>query len=430
MHRESHHRDPVAAPVSAGWARQLLYAPVLTLAMATMMVRLLVLASILSVHEFSRLGVGLLVSNTFYMLGCLGLQQLLQRQWPVNIVRGQELPGMVLAVQCSLVALGCAALGLAPAAIGVPLAGASPAIWAVGVLHGFSQQAFIIATVESRSRGDATRYAWQNMARSSVAIVLGVAAAVYTTSAFWVLAVETAAAALQSWLMFRRSAVRAAVRLSGVFAQAIRRFREIDWKAAATMLVVGSLAFLTINADRWLAAGRLGAGDFGIYSFAWILLLVAQSMQALMNASLYPLLARTHGSRGRREAFAICLKSSTAMLVIGCVAALPSWWLLDWAVGRWFAPYQAAAGLFPLFLVIAVLRVSDFWTSYLLVVGKERQLLALNVAAAMASLVLWSVLVRPWGAVLQMQQIALLGVAFAVLGYGVVVGMAWRERVD
>lgn len=409
------------------WARQFQYAPVLGMAMGAMMLRLLVLAKLLPVAEFSVLGVALLASSTFCMLGCLGLYQLLQRDWPLGMVRGRERQGMVLAAQCLLVASGSAVLWLLPAATGLRLGGADSTVLALGVLHGLCQQAFLILSVESRSRGDAMRFAWQNLWRSLLMVALGAVAAIGTTSAGWVLVVECLAAALLSVWMFRRAAALAALRVDAVLLLAMRRMGRIDWKAALAMIAVAVLTFLTLNADRWLAAARLEVVDFGVYSFAWIVLLAAQSLQALLNASLYPRLARTFGSGGRSAAFNLCFKYSTAVLVLGVAAALPAWWLLDWAVGRWFMPYEMAVGLLPVFLVVAVLRVSDFWSAYLLVVGREASLLAWNALAALAGIGWWLLFLRS-PAIGQMLRVALLAVALAVPAYAATVVLAWRER--
>ena len=90
-------------------ARQLWYAPVLTLAMGLMFVRSLVMARLLDVEAFGQYSAGILVSATFCMLGCLGLQSMLQREWPVHLVRGRERSGPVRAAQCHLVATACCA---------------------------------------------------------------------------------------------------------------------------------------------------------------------------------------------------------------------------------------------------------------------------------------------------------------------------------
>lgn len=141
--------------------RQLWYAPVLGLAMGLMMVRTLVMAKLLSVPSFAQYSGGLLVSSTFCMLGCLGLQSLLQREMPVQIVWHRERAAVVLLMQCLIVTTGCAIIGLLLVAAGFSVAGLTSNFLAIGIFHGLSQQVFLIATVESRSRGESLYFARQ-----------------------------------------------------------------------------------------------------------------------------------------------------------------------------------------------------------------------------------------------------------------------------
>jgi O-antigen/teichoic acid export membrane protein len=416
--------------VQSRTSRQLWYVPLLVGAMGIMMARLLIMARILSVPEFAQLSGGLLVASTFYMLGCLGLQLLLQRQWPVDIVRKRERAGIVLAAQCNLVALACAVVGVALAAAGLSVAGMSSALLAWGITHGFSQQLFVIATVESRSRGDALRYARENVVRSVIAVSAGVAAAIWTGSALWTLAAEAIVSVMLSWALFRRSAALASVRLTDVYALAGRHITRVDWMSALTLVVVGALSFTMVNADRWIAADRLDAHGFGAYSFAWIILAIAQSVQAVISASLYPLLARRFASHGRRAAFRVCVLSSLGMLIVGLVCIVPVWFALAWAIGHWFRVYYAATDLLPVFLIVAVLRVSDFWSSYLLVIGCEGRLLASNLIVTVVGVIAWLAWTHPWASRLQLKQVALLAVILATLSYAAAAGFAWRAKTS
>lgn len=420
---------PLSGMWRSGRARQLWYAPLLAGAMGVMMARLLILANVLPVAEFARLSGGLLVSGTFCMLGCLGLQSQLQRQWPVNLIKGQERRGVVLAAQCILVALVCTVVAVIGILSGLSLAGMASSLLLVGILHGFSQQIFLIATVESRSRGDALRYSWENVVRSIGVFLFGLALAAWTRSAIWALAAETAVSILISWVLFRRSVALTSLRVFGAYRAAIRRLPRVDWMASVTLMTIAMVGFLTTNIDRWIAADRLGAHGFGIYSFAWIMLMVAQSAQAVINASLYPLLARTYASGGGRTAYRFCVQASLAVLVPGLVCAVPLCFALTWGIERWFHTYSSAANVFPFFFAVALLRMSDFWSSYLLIIGRELQLLAGNVVVLFAGIAIWFAVTRSWEALPQLQQMGLLALVLAVLGYGAAAGFAWRSRV-
>src|SRR6185436_16327389 len=98
--------------------RQLWYLPTLAVAMGLMMLRILFMARRLDLAGFAQFSAGLLVSTTFCMLGCIGLQSMLQRDMPILLARRRARAGLVLMTQAMLVACGCAALALL-----VPLAG-------------------------------------------------------------------------------------------------------------------------------------------------------------------------------------------------------------------------------------------------------------------------------------------------------------------
>lgn len=416
--------------LTPGRLRQLWYPPILGVALALMMARMLMMARLLDVQQFAQFCAGLLVSSTFGMLGCLGLQSLLQREWPVYIVRGQEWRGLMRAAQCNLVAIACAAVCLVATLAGRPLAGLEPRLFAVGTLHGLTQQLFLIATVESRSRGDALRYSHENLVRAAAALGFGALAALTTHSAIWTLLSETIISlALSGWL-FGLSAARGEARLRQVYVVAARGLGRVNWRSALTLLAVSGVAFVILNADRWVAAERLDLAMFGHYSFAWIVLLVAQALQVMINASGYPLLARRYATAGRAGALRMSAVLSGIALALGLVCAIPAWAILAYGIPRWFPGYSDTVGLVPLFLGVALLRLSDFWSSYLLIIGREARMLAVNASVATAGIIIWAALIQPWrAATLGLRDVAVLAAVMAVCGYLAVAGFAWRERV-
>ena len=422
-----------ASPRGFAWsprrARQLWYAPVLTLAMGLMFVRSLVMARLLDVEAFGQYSAGILVSATFCMLGCLGLQSMLQREWPVHLVRGRERSGPVRAAQCHLVATACCAAGLVACAAGLAPAGMPTLLVAIGLVHGLTQQVFLVATTESRSRGDALRFAWQTFVRTLGGLVLSAGIAAWTGSPAATLAVDAAMSMVLSIAYFSRSLGRARLGWPTVFRLAGRRLRFVRWRSAFTLMAAMVVTFAVLNADRWVAADHLTVGSFSQYSFACLVLTVAQSAQAVINASIYPLLARRFAAFGRDVAFRVCVQVSAAAFVFSAVLALPACFLLERAVGRWYPQYGDAVRLFPWFLAIAAFRMSDFWSSFLLIVGKEGRLLRANLAASAAALAAWALLVRPWHAgPVSPQQVALLAVLLTLFAYAAVAAAAWRTR--
>ncbi|MGY4830609.1 lipopolysaccharide biosynthesis protein [Sphaerotilaceae bacterium SBD11-9] len=394
-----------------------------------MMLRILVMARLLDVQAFSDFSAGILMSSTFCMLGCLGLQAMLQREWPMNLVRGQELRALVRAAQCGIVATACCLAGLAAAALGLSIAGMAPALLAVGLLHGLSQQCFLVATIESRSRGDALRFANQNLLRAVIAMALSLAVALQTGSALQALLADALATMAMSLGFFRRSLGHAGVKAAKVAILATRRLARVNWRSALTLMLTMVVGFGMLNADRWVASDRLGATGFAHYSFAWIVLSIAQSIHVVVNASVYPLVARRFAEHGRQVAFGVCLRVSLAILVASGIAAVPLGCALAYGVERWYPQFIDAIALLPLFLAIAVLRVSDFWSSFLLISGFEGRLLRINVAAAVVGVMGWSVAVRPWAAPgVSPSDVGWLAALLTLSAYAATVIVSWRAR--
>ena len=171
------------------------YVPVLIFALAIMFARLLVAARLLAVNEFASYSAGLLVSSSFCMLGGLGLQILLQREMPLLICRGKSRQGIVLLMQALAVAVVCASIGMIAAWVGLGLllnnnGLITPTVACTGLIHGLSQQSFLLVTVESRSRLRPLLFACQYMLRSTLIIAIGFIAMRWSGSSTVVIIVE------------------------------------------------------------------------------------------------------------------------------------------------------------------------------------------------------------------------------------------------
>ena len=407
--------------------RRLWYVPLLSSAMALMLARMFVLAKILSVSAFAAFSKGTLVSTTFTMLGCLGLQALLQRELPVQFVRGRETAGHVLLAQCVIVAVACAIVGQVLALLGL----AAPAIpaWivSIGVLHGLSQQLFLVATVDSRSRGDPLRFARQSLVRGALVFVASATVASATHSAGWTLAAEATLSIFLSQVALRETWVRRSRPVAAVFILALRRLGHIKWSVALALLAVALVTFVGLSADRWIAARALPQDAFALYAFAGTVLLVAQALQLVVNASVYPYLARQFARQGSGTAFRLCVRVSLGLLVVGALLVAPAIWVADFFVHRWFVSYIGALAIMPLFMYVSVLRLSDFWSSYLIIVGAERRLLLVNIIAIIVGAGGWVAWFWPMESIaLAPLQIAELAAALAVSAYAGGAIAAWR----
>jgi len=365
--------------------RQLWYLPVLAAAMALMMLRLMVAARLFDVEAFAQYNTGLLLSTTFCMLGCLGLQQLLQRDMPILLARGRERAALVLLLQAVWVGAACALVAVLPAALAAGIVQAHPMVAVLGVLHGLSQQLFVVATVESRSRGDALRYAWQNLVRAGPVVGGGALVAWATGSPALVLATEAVLSLALIGGILGALLRRGRCSLGLLATLARRGWRRPAWATAGVMLTVSIVSFVLLNLDRWVAVSWLAPAAFAQFAFAAIVLLAAQSIQNMVNATVHPMIARRFGLQGTGAAFRLSSGVSLATLAAALVLAWPAHELAQFAIRRWFPAYAPAIELLWPLLAAAVLRVSDYWSSFLLICNHERQLLKLQLGVGAAA---------------------------------------------
>ena len=412
------HRTTINDSSKSRYLRRFSYMPILSLSMALMLIRTLVLAKIFDVQGFAQFSQGILVSSTFTTLGCLGLQTLLQREMPIQFARHRGRVAHLLLSQCVIVAFACA-IGGEIAALITPSIGGIPAwLFALGIFHGLSQQMFLIATVESRSRGETSRFAHQSLARGVLVLFLGALVALATLSAAWTLAAEAIMCFALALGSINKSWRRSAISPQAMYLLGLRHLKSLQWSAALALLGVTALSFVIYNFDRWLAAGALIPADFAQYAFAWTIPLVGQAAQLVLNASIFPLVARTYASSGSNAAFKVCARASIALLVGGAIAVVPGLLLADYAIRRWFPSYNGAIVLIPYFAALSILRLSNFWSNFLIVTGVEWRFFwvnALSLVLGVGSWLLWRTHLAMRG--LNTLDIAALAVTLTLIAY-------------
>jgi O-antigen/teichoic acid export membrane protein len=368
---------------------QLWYVPIATLAMALMFARLLVYAAQMPTSEYASLSAGFLVSGLVSVLASLGLQPLAQREMPGMLVKQRSRAAVVLLTQAILVSLALTVVGVAATAVGVGWPALSPASAMVAFLHGLAQQVFLLCTIESRSRGSAVQFGWQSLARAVVVMASGWLAARQMHSAMATLVAEgTVCGLVDAWLLkgiFERGRLHAmtAIRL------ALRRMRGQRWSAAVVMLLAGMVSYVATNVDRWLAGSMLDREAFANYSFGWVVLLAGMQAQVIVNSAAFPWLARRAASRGQSSALASSAVLSILVLACAAIVAVPGTVAARALVPRHWPAFVASIDLIPVFALCAVLRLGDFWSSYLLVAGHERLLLRVTLVATIGSSLAW-----------------------------------------
>lgn len=361
------------------------YTPLLALAAAISFGKLIVYAALIDVVQFGALGKMLLVSTLFGMVGGLGLYLVASRELPALLVNGRARRGIALLAQSAWVTTLTAGAGLLCVLSGIDLFALSTCETALGLLHGWLQQLFMYAAFDNRSRLALMEYARDLLLRALLCAGVGAAAAGAGFGAAGVIVGEAIATAVVGGWMVGEILRRATVRWCWLPRLAGRRLGRLPWRASLLLLAGSLAAFASFNLDRWIAAEVLSREAFGQYAFAWIALLAAQSVQMLVNSGLLPLQARRAASGHPASAIRLTLLASGAMLAVSSVAGAIGGLLAVYSVERWLPNYAAAVSLLPVLIGAAVLRVSDFWSSLLVVQKRESELLAVQLGSVAVS---------------------------------------------
>jgi O-antigen/teichoic acid export membrane protein len=368
------------------------YAPVLVVAMGLMLLRIVVLARVLEPTQFGEFSTGALVSSTFLMLACLGLHIVQQREMPAQLMLDRRRAAAILTMQCLLAAVVSAIALMAVIIIVGVSVGAVVNTWMVGVLHGIANQYFLIATTESRSRGRPLQYAGENLARAISIFILGIAVATFSGSALITLAAEAALTVAISVMWLKRPLKEALGSVHRAAVLAVRGAHRVRWGSSLRLMALTISSFLLLNMDRWIASSWLTKEAFATYSLSAIVLLIAQAVQSVVSAAVFPATARALATSGAEAAFRISARTSVIGVLVGTVLAIPITLATQEVVGRWMPLYEGATSVIPWLTVAAVFRASEYWTGGLIVLKQERRTLTLNALLAAMGLMSWVVL--------------------------------------
>jgi O-antigen/teichoic acid export membrane protein len=363
------------------------YTPLLAIASAVALGKTLVYARLMEVEQFGVTSQMLLVSTLFGLVGTLGTQLIAHRDVPGLLYGGRRRRGVALLAQSilvtGLVALLCAMLVLA----GLRLFSLSGPQLLVGIAHGLAQQAFVTLTIESKSRLAMVPYALQVLVRTTATSIAGALVAFLGGGGLGAVSAELIVTVLV--LPGLTTSILAASRVSFpvAFRLGTRAHCDLPWRAALILLVGSLVTFASSNLDRWLAADTLDRFAFGQYSFAWIPLTAAQSVQFLLNAGLFPLIAQ-RASAGH-NVLGMTAVISWGLLACGFLAGVAGWLVMQFGIEYWFPQYRPAVPLIGPIMAAAAFRVSDFWASFLIIMRREGLLLKLQTGILAVVLIAW-----------------------------------------
>lgn len=379
--------------------------------MALTMVRVLVYARTLSNHEFAELNLVLIISTLFITFVGFGLFSDLQRKMPIDLQR-QEIALAVARLMLAIAGTVAVALAGLPLMLAATASGSlAPVAVLTGILHGLSQQLFLVVTTESRSARETSRYSMQSLVRAILIIGLAVPVAMATGSAIMALATEALLNLAASGLILFRITSRYTIGREEIRRQLSALWKRISIRDMTFLVLISFVVAASSNVDRWLAAKFLATTEFAHYSFAAILTMIAYSTQALLNAAIYPAIAGRFAI-ALKSAFRMSAKVSCAMLACGLIACVPGIPFGRWIVYAYFPNYLDAVPLITTIAISSAFRLANFWTGFLIIAERQQLALFTNLAAMLLPLAVWSLRSTPSAA-----SIAYLALAVSVCSF-------------
>jgi len=366
------------------------YVPPLGFAAFLSLVRIAIYSYFLSVGDFGLLTKLLLISALFGTVGSFGFQWMAQRDLPVLFAEGRYREGLFSLCKAVIVTTSSALLMSVCSLWNFPVLGVSGFFLCCGIVHGWSQQIFMLAAIDTRSRLEMMRYAKQVLFRTVAASVVAIGVAVSDGGPVGIVLAETIVTLLIAVRLI--STITRDIAKLFLWKNSMRNFKKSDFSAALLLFAGTSLAFFSVNIDRWLAAEHLEYDDFGQYAFAWISLTGALSIQAFLNSGIFPLISRKRKEGKIGAAFKTTAYISFATFFSGSVIAIVLYLFAQWFIPIGYQQYAPALPLIMPLLLAAILRLADFWSSYLIMINRQNLILGIQIFLVLISFLYYSIM--------------------------------------
>jgi O-antigen/teichoic acid export membrane protein len=354
--------------------RYLLYVPILVGASGLLFLRTFLYAKIFPVESFGLLSQAMLVASTFTNFAGVGLQLLGHKLLPQYHARGEREPFDDLVASCiaacavaaaiTAVVLGCAvALGWLHNGL----------VFGVALPYAIAQYLFVQRLIEVKSELRFLDHARMSGVRAVVLLGAGVTVAAWSHSVAATLAVEGAVTLLIAapMLMGERGKVLLHKALS---IRKQHRWLAENYPAALRLLWMNGSSTLLYAVDRWCGIALLTKREYGIFALGLTIVTLFETLQLIVNVSAFPLMGRmvAHGNHARAFRFAIL--ATALVIVAGILCYLPFVFLLDLLLNKYLPSYVEAATVIKLAVIVGMLRLADFFSSYAVLLDQERRL--------------------------------------------------------
>lgn len=369
----------------------LFYGPVLFGASGVLLLKSVAYARFLSVESFGAFNQAVLIASTFTAFAGAGMQLLAQKMLPQFHARGdrQAIDDML---SCTLAVFGIAtAIAAAGIAVAI-LAGwlRSTLVSLATLVFSMAQFLFLLCLIDVRSRMRFLEHAKISALRAVLLLVLGGAVAALTHDFVATLAIEGSITLLVALRLVSGERGRLILRGTLACGAELRRLGAM-FPAALRLLLLNGTVTILYAIDKWTGVALLSKREYGVFALGLVVLTVFETLQAVLNVAVYPLMAGMFARGQQRRAFRLATLATIVVLAVASVCYVPLVLMLDYLVSKYLPLYADAKDVIALALIAGSLRLADFYMSFAILCSEEWRLArAFAFLASSAIVVIWS----------------------------------------
>jgi O-antigen/teichoic acid export membrane protein len=369
--------------------RQWCYLPLLAIATALLLAKSFAYARLFGVSQFGLFSQCLLIGNAAALFCGLGMQWVAQKQWPQHAAMQKSTrvdASVALALFVGMILTAGGFLAVLVAFMMGQLA--SPAAFLSLPVFSLSQYLFTVGVTSVRSELDFLRFARLSVGRASLTAVLGLGVAALSDDVAAVLLTEAVATALIGMNALgggRLMRVAGLVRTSSVIVETAR----LEMPSAIRLLALSAISYALFNLDRWIGVMTLSSSAYGTYAAGALVLLAFDTLQAMLNVAVQPLMARRLATGDSRWVIRFAHACTAATIGVGAVACVPLITALQWTVLRVLPGFEGSLTVISILVPAGFLRLADFYGT--LAILRDREIVLAGGAIGICLIALVSV---------------------------------------
>lgn len=347
--------------------KNIFYAPILILSALILMFRFLYVAKFLNPEQYATYSFIILISSTYTIFSTFGIQSVLQRDMPILFYNKRNIHANTLLMKSLIVNLFVFSIFTIISLLIFLLSNSHQEI-IFGILHGFTQQLFLLLSTESRSKLELNRLSFQNLSRAISVLIINTLIVNLSTSPYILILCESIVSIALSVYIYLKIYNG---RLYKYWLISIKTIQNLPWKSGFLFMLIAIISFSSANLDRWIASIYLSKLDFGIYSFYWNIITIASSLQVIVNTALYPYMSKKYVQFGSLYILKLTLYISIGLASLLFFTSDILIYLLEIIISHFFSLYASNTDIIIIFIFSSIFIFSNYLSSFLFVIGKE-----------------------------------------------------------